>query len=376
MNDECGMMNSACRETTRGFERRSPNAHNRQPVRRRCAAAVLVPALLFAACDDSTTGPGPGPEGPSALTADAVESWAYVDLASEASIVSPADPSTSTAWDLAFFQTAVMLNGGAAGPGEVSGYCLCENASATDEQILALTPASELAAFEAVDMTAVPSAEEDWTTDALAPAIDAWYDYDVDTHVVNAAPENVWLVRTAGGEAIAKFHVIDITGATQEHAGTVTIEYAIKPSEDTPFEDVRSAEIDASSGSVQFDLETGDVTDESDWDIRVEGFTMRVNGGVSGSGSAGAARFSGSFDSITDDTELPPSNVYSGDAFGGVFDANPWYRYDLEGNHRIWPNYDVYLIRTGSEIYKVQLINYYDEADEPRHITVRYAQLN
>lgn len=374
MHDECGMMNAAGRQAGGVEAHRRATPVVRHSVRRRHAASLAIAALVFAGCDDSTTEP-PGSEGPSTLTVAAVDAWAYVDLGTSASLVTPTDPSTSTDWDVAFLMTSVMLNGGAAGPGDVSGYCLCANESASDDQLIAMTPDSELAAFEAADVSAVPSNEEDWTTDVLAPSIDAWYNYDFDTHQVSAAPENVWLVRAADSDAIAKFHVVGIDGATQQHAGAVTIEYALKPSADAPFEATQTIELDASSGTVYFDLESGDVSDESDWDIMIEGFTMHVNGGVSGNGNAGAARFNGSFDAITDDTELPPNNVYSGDTFGGVFEAHPWNRYDLEGNHHIWPTYDVYLVRTGSEVYKLQIINYYDDAGTARHITFRYAQL-
>lgn len=350
---------------------------SRRAVRGGSGAACVIAALAFSACDDSTTDPGPGgSEGPSTLRVDAVASWAYVDLATEASVVTPGDPSTSAAWDVAFLQTAVMLNGGAAGPGEVSGYCLCVNASSTDDQIIVMTPESELAAFEGVDVSMVPADEDDWLTEALAAAIDEWFNYDFQTHVMSAAPENVWLVRAADSEALAKFHVVAIDGPTQEHAGTVTFEYAIKPSSDAPFGETRTAELDVSSGAVYFDLESGEVTDGSEWDIVIEGHAIRVNGGVSGSGSAAAARYAdGSFDAITDDTELPSDGAFRADAFGGVFEAHPWYRYNLENQHRIWPTYDVYLVRTGSDVYKVQLIGYYDEADDARHITFRYAQL-
>ena len=36
---------------------------------------------------------------------------------------------------MGFFATGVMLNGGAAGPGDVEGYCLCQNADATPDEI-------------------------------------------------------------------------------------------------------------------------------------------------------------------------------------------------------------------------------------------------
>jgi hypothetical protein len=58
-----------------------------------------------------------------------------------------------------------------------------------------------------------------------------------------------------------------------------------------------------------------------------------------------------------------------------VFDAHPWYRYNLDGGHQIWPTYDVFLIRRGDAVYKVQLTSYYGATGDSRQITFRYARL-
>ena len=58
-----------------------------------------------------------------------------------------------------------------------------------------------------------------------------------------------------------------------------------------------------------------------------------------------------------------------------VFDDSKWYRYNLEGNHQVWPTYDVYLVKRGSEVYKVQVTGYYGADGTPRQISFRYARL-
>jgi hypothetical protein len=58
-----------------------------------------------------------------------------------------------------------------------------------------------------------------------------------------------------------------------------------------------------------------------------------------------------------------------------VFNSHPWYRYNLTGENIIHPTFDVYLVKRGDDVYKVQLINYYGAAGEPRHVTFRYARL-
>src|SRR5690606_22196526 len=140
----------------------------------RFSGTLLLAATVLACSDDG------GPSGPTdepfgTLTVDATTGWAYVDLAATASQVQPSDPASSTAWEIAFFASGVMLNGGAAGTGEVEGYCLCQNENATDDQVLAMTAASEAAAFEAVTAAHIPSDDSAWQSDVLAPAIDGWW---------------------------------------------------------------------------------------------------------------------------------------------------------------------------------------------------------
>jgi len=342
--------------------------------------AVLVAATVVAACDSETTGPNPNEnegDGIFTFTVDARTTWAYVDLDGEsATQVTVADPATSTTWDIAFFGTNVMLNGGAAGPGGVVGHCLCQNADATAAQVMAMTLESQRPAFEAVTAAAIPTDESAWEDDALAPAITGWYAYDFVTHQVTPSGR-VWKIRAAEADdpVYAKFRVTSLANASQANAGEITIEYAVQPGAGEPLGETKTAVIDVRSGRVYFDLATGTVSDAGDWDLAFEGYTIRVNAGVSGSGTAGAVLETTPFEEI-DDASDAPASVYAADAFGGVFKSHPWYRYNLTGNdHLIWPTFDVYLVRRGDEVYKLQIVSYYSAAAEARFITVRFAPL-
>ncbi|MEX1184259.1 MAG: HmuY family protein [Gemmatimonadota bacterium] len=333
--------------------------------------AAVTMLLLVGAC--SETDPiEPEPEA-ATLTVDARTTWAYVDLDETATQVAVTDPGESTAWDIAFNATRVMLNGGAAGPGGVEGYCVCQNAGATDAQVQAMTPESELADFAAVTLADTLTAAGDWTGDALDAAIAGWYAYDIQTHQVSADPSRTWLVRGAGAEPVyAKVRVTDIADATQAGA-RVTIEYAVQPAAGEALGAVQTVVLDGRTSPVYFDFATNAVSDEGDWDIVLDGFTIRVNGGISGSGGAGAV-LSGDAFAVIDDASAA-ADAYRGDAYGGVFPAHPWYRYNLDGNHTIFPTFDVYLVRRADEIYKVQLTGYYDTAGTARYITFRYERL-
>ena len=339
---------------------------------RATGVAAAFALLTAAACSD--TSPLELEPQAATLMVDASTDWAFVDLAETATQLSVSERSSSMAWDIAFNATRVMLNGGAAGPGGMVGYCVCQNAGATDAQIQAMTPESELAAFEAVSAANVPTEAESWETDALDAAIAGWYSYDISTHQVSAAPENVWKVRGAGADPeYAKFHVTQISAATRAGA-QVTIEYAVQPGAGQAMGAVQTAVLDGRTAPVYFDFATG-VSDASNWDIKLEGFDIRINGGVSGSGGAGAVKATESFSAMTDASDAP-AQIYRGDAFGGVFTAHPWYKYNLDGNHTIFPTYYVFLIKRGAEVYKVQIIGYYNTAGESRRITFRYARLD
>ena len=185
------------------------------------AVGVLVTAGLVSGCSrDEIT----APEAPvvGQFTVDASKSWAYVDLTS-GDTVPQADAATSTSWDVGFNATSVQLNGGTHGPAGVTGFCVCQNAAATNDQILAMTPDNQEAAFTNVTSASIPVVDDKWTSD--------------------------------------------------------------------------------------------------------------------------------------------------------VFATNPWYRYDLAGDHRISPTFDVYFVKRGSTVYKLQVINYYGAAGETRRITVRYSKV-
>lgn len=100
-------------------------------------------------------------------------------------VVPPAD-SASTAWDLAFRGTTILVNGGASGPGEGGAVVLGDT---TFEAVTEAPPAEAYAVDRgpANDETAIPGG-----------AGNGWYDYDLVSGVVSPRPV-VIAVRTADG---------------------------------------------------------------------------------------------------------------------------------------------------------------------------------
>jgi hypothetical protein len=163
-------------------------------------------------------------------------------------------------------------------------------------------------------------------------------------------------------------------------------------------EPIRTLTVDASVEWGYADLQgdtarlvsVADPTASEEWDLGFRTTAVALNGGEAGPGGAvaycvcqnagasdadlqamTAATELGDFEAVTSAQIPADEGAWSADVFG----ETPWYRYNLTGNHQVWPTYDVYLVKRGSEVYKIQLIGYYGPAAEPRQITFRYHRL-
>ncbi len=347
---------------------RFPLPQSRRPL---FAAAVLV----LAACSDTTAPPAPPVT--RSITVDASATTQYLAFQdTNAVLVAVADAATSTAWDMSVFATTVTLNGGAAGPGGVSAYCLCQNATATNAEIAAMTPDNQLAAFDAVGAADIPAAAS-FVTDELSPAISGWASSTDAAATVVAG--RAWLLREGTTTVIlGKFAVTQIVGATSANPGSVTFAYAVQSAPGGAFGATQTATVNTATGPVYFDLASGAVSTSANWDVQFDGWNIRLNGGVSGGGTQKALLdVSTPFASIDAAyTATAPAQAFRGDAFSGVFGQNPWYKYNITGtDNQIWPTFNVYLVRRGSAVYRVQLTGYYSATGAPRNITIRYSRI-
>jgi hypothetical protein len=335
-------------------------------------AATAIAAFTACTTDDVVAPPTPVA---GTFTLDATSRWVYVSLADSAIVAPTPSANESSAWDIAFNATNVTLNGGAAGPGGVTGACVCQNAAATNAEILAMTPSSELADFDAV--SSVP-ASLTFTNDVLTPAVSGWYTGSGSAAV--ADPTKSYLVRLSDSLSYAKVRVTRLESPSAISAGRVTLEYAVQPSATAAFGSVRTMTVDlTTTGAKSVDLNAGTLSNSAtDWDLRLDGFTVRVNGGVSGAGKGAAtpatdATGGAEFDKIISAAIAPQS--FRSDVYAGVFGTNRYYRYNITGNNRISPTFDVYLLKRGNVVYKLQILDYYNETGQPRFITFRYAQI-
>jgi hypothetical protein len=346
---------------------------------------LCISALALLAACSNDAGPTEPDNQSSTIQLNTTTAPAYLTLGSPASVVSVADPASSTAWDLAFTPgLSVNVNGGASGSAGVEAYCLCAHASLALAQIEGLSASDGADAFAAVTSAAIPT-DASFQLDASSQAITGWYDYNTASHAIstNNTAWGIRLASTAGN--YAKFHVTAIPTPGQSNAGPVTLEWATQTGATGALGADRTLSVDLSSGAKVFvDLTAGtsSASAASTWDVALQNYTIYVNGGTSGSGNVAAVSLvpSSFYTSYAAITTIPvgaqgiPSNAFTTDGAGGAFLANEPYRYD-ESTHQVWPTLDVYLVKRGSAVYKVQVTSYYSTDGAFGNVTVRYAKL-
>ncbi|MGP5064254.1 HmuY family protein [Psychrobacter celer] len=143
-----------------------------------------------------------------------------------------------------------------------------------------------------------------------------------------------------------------------------------------------------------FDAKAESSCDGDTWDIKFENQARSVklwsNSGDSGAGMGGVfglidwsdlSRYTNA--TLDPDTDRDISLHYNEDRSGGVFTAKPWFEYNLQGKHQLYPNNRVYMVTTDSSsamtdssvqqpIYALQITNYYNDAGKSGYPTIRW----
>ncbi|MCU0624996.1 MAG: hypothetical protein MUF21_00685 [Gemmatimonadaceae bacterium] len=125
------------------------------------------------------------------------------------------------------------------------------------------------------------------------------------------------------------------------------------------------------------------VTEQGPWDVAFDRWTMRTNSAATGENQVTNLRF-GPGTTQSSNTfananlafaRVAPSFVWRRDTFEGVFATQPWYKYDSQVN-AIYPTYDVYLVRRGTAVWKVQFTGYFlPQGSDERRVTIRAVSL-
>lgn len=138
-----------------------------------------------------------------------------------------AESLASSTWHLCFRRDAISVNGELGGPRGVGAIDLTRHESPTElplEEVKAKTPASELAAFEAIDHAALSDPALVYRGDRVVSAFGtAWYEPGAP-----AAPSDaVWVVQSSDGERAFLLYAEAFEGPGQASPGTVHLR--VKP---------------------------------------------------------------------------------------------------------------------------------------------------
>lgn len=292
-------------------------------------------------------------------------------------------------WHLSFKRDTVQVNGGASGMGSVAGAVA--NAqdkfydAAGEPNFNLLVNATASSEEEALLAEYPEPGSRDWISDSITNSFgDEWYSYNPNGGIMNANPDNGWLLRSAEGNSYARMRMtgMDFPTRTGEGIKSFTMAFDVQVPDTTTF--TQSATftgfIGPEGGELCFDFDadsTANCETSAHWDVKL-GFAgrdiyLRSNSGTSGEGNGGVF---GPFkwDDLavyTSATIAPGSGEditgrYAVDTTSGVFNASSWYAYDQAGGHLLRPNFRVYLIDTDTNdaqapVYAVQIVGYYGD---------------
>lgn len=339
------------------------------------AALLFLPLTLLAACESDSSGPSTQPRtGELQVNASSSTAYTYIRFEGDRAVV-VTNPG-ATGWDLAVRRYTVKLNGGVGGTKGVVGYNLENHATATPQEVLGFTADNQLPAFEAIGAADVPAAGA-FTSEDLGPDFASWFRFDPTTNGLIANPQAAWKVQrpSAGGYALLRVARIVATQATLD-----SVEFEWRLQANGSLGAAQTAVVGTSGGTVGLDLGSGAAVAASGcgYDVSAEvSFVVTVNAGCqAGSFPLDVTEtFAGS--TVADDApEYGPFLArISGPVPSSFTDPKAPFLYGLNNDNRLYPTFNIYLIKVGAVVWKVQLIDYYDATNQSGYPTLRYARI-
>jgi hypothetical protein len=341
------------------------------------ALLLLLPAAALAACEGDSAGPSTAPRvGELTLNASSQTGFAYLRFEGD-SAVAVAAPASDAEWDLALRRYTVRLNGGVGGTKGVAGFNLANNASADTATILSFTAANQLAAFDAVGPADIPGSGS-FTSEGLGPDYASWFRFDPFANGLVANPQAAWKVARAGGTGYALVRVARIV-ATQTTLDSVTFEWRLADQNgDLGVAQQLAVGTTGGLNGVDFGTASAVAASGCGWDVSAD-----VTFLVSVSGGCGTGTFpldvSQSFASVSRADDAPEYGPFLARVSGPIPSSfsvpTAPFLYDLAGDQRLSPTFNIYLIRVGSAVYKIQLTGYYSDTGASGYPTIRYARI-
>ena len=342
------------------------------------SSLAALALLAFTACGESETA-ATGPVSGQSLALNEIVVAGPVNASSTDTLVYFSFESRGLvpkagAWDVALRRFEVRVNGGVTGTAGTTGYSIGNNRTATRDQVLGFTNQNTLAAFEAVGDAQIP-ADSLFKADRLIPNANAFLNLGAGIPTANAAA--YWKVRRANGG----FALMRVTAIAFAGRALTSVSFEVRMQTGTTLGAPQAFTITTGDLPLSIDLATGTVVNPNgcNWDVRLNPtlYEIDVNsicrvGTAPGPATPGFAGVT----SASDASEYAASlSVLTGPIPNSIENVSGPFRYDLNGDQRLSPSFNTYLIRNGSRTYKLQIIGYYGTSGAGGFPTLRYARI-
>lgn len=346
---------------------------------------ALSSSILLAACgsDDESSATGVSDESgmarasdvttgdqtyKSLIGIDASSAYAYYDLDTNTQLdLNDESAKTNTEWDVAFYSTNIILNGGYSGPGEIEASFTGNNSDFRDDQgsadadkFINATAETELADFLAVTEYA---SDTEFVTDEFMTVFGSdFYSYNFMTHSVSANTEQVYLISNTDG-----IYKVRMTALAADGSGyaigdvTVGVQFAVDNQADFSDEALISFTCSEQSYIDLSAYDTVEVSDAWDFTVKCSDFEVQLGADV----TARKILDEDDVDHIVSYIDTDYEGYYlTTDYADTVFKHQfKWYEYNLNLESKIWSQFGVYLIKTPTTTYKFQPTGYYNLVD-------------
>jgi hypothetical protein len=258
----------------------------------------------------------------------------------------------------------------------VLGYALGNAAAATDAELLAATPASTLAAFDAIREGQLPALSA-FSASRLVENRQGYLNLG---GIPTANSGVYWKVKLAtGGHALLRATRITFTRTFA--VDSLVLESRLQSG--TALGAPRTLAVVPGGQPVSIDLTANRVVSPvgCTWDVGFDPAPSRLAIAVNSACGAGSfpAASAPTFAEATTASDAPQYAGFLAQLEGpiptSVLDKGGPFRYNLSGSQRLHPTYNSYLVASGAVVYKLQVIDYYSATGAPGFPTLRVARL-
>ncbi|MEP6779886.1 MAG: HmuY family protein [Gemmatimonadaceae bacterium] len=277
-------------------------------------------------------------------------------------------------WDILLRRYEIRLNSPAtagATTKNVTAFALGNNKARTEAEVLAFTVDNTKAAFDTIRAASIPS-DASFTSDKLTENKNAYLGLNGAPAV---APANYWKIKTANG-GYALVHATAITYT--QTLTSVTFETRLQTGTTLGAPQIFTVPIGASAVNVSLVTNAVVTANGCNWDLNINpDFDVITNSACNVGTYPGAS--SPTFAAAASASDAPQYlsglSVLSGPIPNSVIDSIAPFRYNLQNTNRLYPSFNTYLIKSGSKVFKLQVINYYSAAGASGFPTLRVARI-